>query len=880
MDIGIDLGTTFSVIAVNGFVTLKPEYGKGIYIEECDVTIIPSPYDEQSIPSVAIEDPENPGKLLFGNDALSVADEEHAPIMFSKRKIGSDEILTTGSIQMTAKGFATVFLSFLKECAEKALGEVVEDAVITHPAYFDRIAVEQTREAAIEAGFKMKLVDQMLMEPVAAALAYTRTDKRDPLNILTYDLGGGTFDVTVLQRKFGIIDMKAFDGDHLLGGYNFDRELVNWVRKQLETRGRIFNLDLDTDAGKAAIVNLLRSAEKLKIDLANCTDLDKKLEFRARNAIKDIHGKDVPINERISRKEFQEMIEPYLIRTIDSCKSALKKAGLAAEEIHEVLLVGGSSYGPWVLEGIKPLFPEITPKLFKPDLCVGIGAAIQGSIILPKRVAVNDIVVHLDVPEKSSIDTIYIKGDVSCSTPEVLSGSTVVLKNANGSQIDNYTLDTETKFNFSNVELMNLDGTNDFVVEILNTNNNPILSHQFSVIHELNGSDSSTVTTVLPKPLFIETFDGLIPLVQEGATLPARISKTFQRLNDNPNFDLSLYQNQEVIGIIRLENIPLEGGKGALVDLELDVTQKNEIKGKAIVRTSSGSFKTERIISVQYNIVQVPETNQLKDDILKLQEKIYLIKNEIVSGVNKHILNENISEIDSLLYEAERLLKQIPIERQEIYEIYKKITFLLEPPRDDMRPSKKEFFDMLNDCKKTCTDLIESAKNISDDDKTGKRLDKSMVDSANVSVQKAQEYLKRLESIEKSGNEAASKKDKRNWLINFDKLNRIVSDIRKDEKLQTPPTIYNILLAKKEVLFMMQQFFDASAKIEKSGKIKDWIDTLKNIYSVLIDALLEINAVDVNLNAEEGLETIRTIYLKYINRNDIQKRIDQLGINI
>ena len=112
MDIGIDLGTTFSVIAVNGFVTLKPEYGKGIYIEECDVTIIPSPYDEQSIPSVAIEDPENPGKLLFGNDALSVADEEHAPIMFSKRKIGSDEILTTGSIQMTAKGFATAFLSF------------------------------------------------------------------------------------------------------------------------------------------------------------------------------------------------------------------------------------------------------------------------------------------------------------------------------------------------------------------------------------------------------------------------------------------------------------------------------------------------------------------------------------------------------------------------------------------------------------------------------------------------------------------------------------------------------------------------------------------------------------------------------------------------
>jgi len=877
MNIGIDLGTTFSVIAVNGLVTLKTKYGKGHYIKECNVTIIPSPYDELSIPSVTIEDPENPGKLLFGTDALSVTDEEHAPIMFSKRKIGSDEILTTGSIQMTAKGFAAAFLSYLKECAEKALGETVESAVITHPAYFDRIAVEQTREAAVEAGFKMELIDQMLMEPVAAALAYTRTDKRDPLNILTYDLGGGTFDVTVLQRKFGIIEMKAFDGDHLLGGYNFDRELVNWVRKQLEKRGRVFDLDLNTDIGKAAVVNLLRSAEKLKIELANCDDLNKMIEFRARNAIKDIEGKDVSINERISRKEFQEMIQPYLAKATENCKSALKKARLAPEDIHEVLLVGGSSYGPWVSESIKKLFPDITVKLFKPDLCVGIGAAIHGSIILPERITYNEIVIHLDAPQKSSIDIIYVKGEVSSMTSGNINAASVILKNSNGNKVGSCSLSADNKFNFQNIELMQLDSVNNYIIEVLDLNEKPVLTHEFSVLHEITSSDSSTVTTVLPRPLFIETFEGLIPLVQEGAALPARISKSFQRLNNNPNFDLSLYQNEEVIGVIRIENIPPEGGKGAFVDLELDVTPKNEIRGKAVIRTQNGSFKTEQAVSIRYNIVQVPELDKLKSEIIKIKNTAASDINNISSGFKNAVTAENIVLIDKLIIEAEKLMEQIPVERQEIYEIIKKIRVLLDPPKDDMHPSKKEFLDTLNYCKKTCTDLIQSAGNVSGEENSGISLDKSMVDSANDSIQKAEDFLKKLESIEKSGNEAAITKNRRNWLINFDKLNRIMSDISKDKTLLTPPTIYNILYAKRDVLAMLRQLFDASSKIEKSGKINDWIDELKNIYEVLIETLLELNSVDGNLSAEQGMAELRKIYTKQIRNNDVQNRIVLIG---
>ena len=158
------------------------------------------------------------------------AEDGFAPVMFSKRKIGTLEAIPLATGTVMAKEVAARFLQYLKESAEHALGSPVTRAVVTHPAYFDSVAVEETREAAQEAGFDMSLPQQMLMEPTAAALAYTRTDTRDPLRMLTYDLGGGTFDVTYMERIDGVIQIRSFDGNHLLGGYNFDKELVRLVR--------------------------------------------------------------------------------------------------------------------------------------------------------------------------------------------------------------------------------------------------------------------------------------------------------------------------------------------------------------------------------------------------------------------------------------------------------------------------------------------------------------------------------------------------------------------------------------------------------------------------------------------------------------------------
>ena len=878
MDIGIDLGTTFSTICVNGSIELDSEYGEGKYLEDCDVTIIPGPYGEHTFPSVIIEDPYNSGNLLFGMQALEVADTDHAPIMFSKRKIGTDEVLHTGNLTLTAKEVAVHFLSYLKQCAENALGGSVGRAVVTHPAYFDRIAVEHTREAAIEAGLDMGRTDQMLMEPVAAALAYTKTDKRDPLNVMTYDLGGGTFDVTVLQRSESVIEMKAFDGDPLLGGYNFDRELVDWVRRKLETRGRTIKPDMTTDKGRAEIADLLIAAERLKIGLAKADRDDRMVEFRERNVVRDVNGKDVPINERISRNEFVEMIKPQLKRTIECCMRSLEKAKMKPEDIDEVLLVGGSSYGPWIINAIRPLFPNVEPKLFAPDLCVVIGAAIHCDMILPKKNAFDEYTLELDVPGRTAIDSVNIIGEITDIKGNQLPDGAIKLFNESGTELYTYQISGDGKFSFLDIELMELDASNQFILKFQDNQNRVMLTHSFDVIHESNASDTSAVTTVLPKPLFFDTFDGLVPLAEEGVALPARIHCSFERMNNNPNFDIELYQEGDVIGTIRIENIPPEAGRGAILELKVEVTQKNEIKGKAIIRTRDNSLTIERDISLKYHVFITPGGDELVVEQGKLAKSIALIKPGIETDDGDGISEEVLKSLQVLIAESERLLQHVPIESQEVSAIHRRIRQLLDPPRDDMRPTKKDFFNLINRCKTKCRELLNSAKRITEDNSTGKGLDLSMVQSAERTIGKAEKYLGRLEKIESSGKIAAQKKDRKNWLLNFDKLRYIESDIKEDKELQTPPTIINKLIAKRDIVDLLRDFFERTAAIESAGKIGDWSDQLTRIHKQIMRTLLAINNVDSVLDDEEGLNAIRTIYIESVKQ--LRKEIETLGASI
>ena len=202
--------------------------------------------------------------------------------------------------------------------------------------------------------------------------------------------------------------MLSFDGDHLLGGYNFDRVLIQWIIEKLISRGKQISLDENNPQHRSSIARLLQLAERVKLKLSEAVNEDVYVPVRGRNVLVDYSGKDTPIDERITRKEFQSLIAHYLNRTVECTKSVMCKAELTQDEIDIILLVGGSARGPWVSDALAGAFPDTTCELFEPDLCVAAGAALYAKMVLPPLVQSNDSALELllDVPESIAIDQV------------------------------------------------------------------------------------------------------------------------------------------------------------------------------------------------------------------------------------------------------------------------------------------------------------------------------------------------------------------------------------------------------------------------------------------------------------------------------------------
>ena len=356
MDIGIDLGTSFCVLAVPGRVRLADGYPQGRYLEECDVTVVPTPQGQAAFASALWSPPEEPDRTIAGAEAVRMAEEGAAPILFSKREIGATNPLPLHDRGLTPRQVACQLLKHLRACAEQALEQPVLRAVVTHPACFSRPQIEQTRQAAVDAGIDMALAEQMLPDPVAAALAYTRADRRDPLRVLIFDLGGGTCDAAVVERRGSILAVRAFDGCRLLGGYTLDRELLHWLRRCLEAKGHRLAFDEGEPAARRRFARLLALAEAAKLRLAEADD-GAQVEFRAAGLLANAGGEPSPVLEPITRQRFVHLIQPHLDAMAQCCRRALQKAKLEPHQLDEVLLVGGSSRGPWVEHAIAEAFP-------------------------------------------------------------------------------------------------------------------------------------------------------------------------------------------------------------------------------------------------------------------------------------------------------------------------------------------------------------------------------------------------------------------------------------------------------------------------------------------------------------------------------------------
>ena len=372
--IGIDLGTTNSCISV---------------IEGGDAIIIVNAEGKRTTPSIVaykdgdrkVGDPAkrqmvtNPTNTIYS--VKRFIGSKYSEIKNDAEKVAYDVIRGYGKDQVKIKvddkeylpqEVSAVILQNIKKSAEDYLGTKVTNAVITVPAYFNDAQRQATKEAGEIAGLK---VDRIINEPTAAALAYGMDKKDKDMTVAVYDLGGGTFDVSILELGDGVFEVKSTNGDTHLGGDNFDEAIMDWMMKESKSD---FGVDLSKDA--SALQRMREAAEKAKVELSSSMQTEINLPYITADATGPKH-----FVKTITRAQFDKLTSDLVKRTLTPCKKALKDAGMKAGDIDEILLVGGSTRIPAVQEAVEKLFGKEPSKGVNPDEVVAMGAAIQAGVL-------------------------------------------------------------------------------------------------------------------------------------------------------------------------------------------------------------------------------------------------------------------------------------------------------------------------------------------------------------------------------------------------------------------------------------------------------------------------------------------------------------------
>ncbi len=373
--IGIDLGTTNSCVAVMEGKTPKViENAEGMRTTPSIVAftdegerLVGQPAKRQAVT--------NPERTIFAvkrligrryDDPMVEKDKKLVPYKITRASNGDAWVEIEGKTYSPSQ-ISAFILQKMKETAEAYLGSKVEQAVITVPAYFNDAQRQATKDAGKIAGLE---VLRIINEPTAAALAYG-LDKQKSGTIAVYDLGGGTFDISILEIGDGVFEVKSTNGDTFLGGEDFDMRLVNYLADEFQKEQGI---DLRRD--KLALQRLKESAEKAKIELSSTTQTEINLPFITADASGPKH-----LTMKLTRAKFEALVDDLVQKTIDPCRQALKDAGLSAAEINEVVLVGGMTRMPKVQEIVKQLFGKEPHKGVNPDEVVAVGAAIQAGVL-------------------------------------------------------------------------------------------------------------------------------------------------------------------------------------------------------------------------------------------------------------------------------------------------------------------------------------------------------------------------------------------------------------------------------------------------------------------------------------------------------------------
>ncbi len=373
--IGIDLGTTNSCVAIMD--GKEPKVIENVEGSRTTPSMVAFAENSEQLvgQSAKRQAVTNPEKTLFAikrlvgrrmDDPSVKKDSDVLPYKIVAGE-NDDAWVLIDDKKYSPSQISAMILQKMKETAEKFLGKPVKEAVITVPAYFNDAQRQATKDAGKIAGLDVK---RIINEPTAAALAYG-LDKKKTGTVAVYDLGGGTFDVSILEIGDGVFEVKATNGDTKLGGEDFDNVLIDYFASEFKKEQSI---DLKTD--KLALQRLKEAAEKAKIELSTTPQTEVNLPFITADASGPKH-----LNIKLSRSKFETLVSDLIDRSIEPCKKALKDAGLSAGEINDVILVGGMTRMPKVIEAVKNFFGKEPNRSVNPDEVVALGAAVQGGVL-------------------------------------------------------------------------------------------------------------------------------------------------------------------------------------------------------------------------------------------------------------------------------------------------------------------------------------------------------------------------------------------------------------------------------------------------------------------------------------------------------------------
>ena len=593
---GIDLGTVHSCVAV-------PD-GENLH----DVIVVTDEHNRSTMPSVVYKAPD--GKIEVGHRAKQrMGIKRPGPVIFIKRYMGKDHTVKLGDEDKTPEEISAEILKALKNLVKDRLGDDISQAVITIPARFELTGQQATVEAARLAGLDVLTT---LPEPVAAALAYGLQDAHDNIKIFCFDLGGGTFDATVMSKhpEAGI-EVLTFDGNAQLGGYDLDKAVANWMLAKLQEN---YSLDLDWDKpeDQAIFEKLLKFAEEAK----KCLSSEPEVYITKEEAFKDHGNETVSIDLLLTRTELEDLIRPFIDEAMAISKRAIDSSGLNSSGIDRVIMVGGSSKIPLVKTELAKCL-DCTPELVDPDMIVARGAAIKAASMVGSLV--EGIRFLTEVPGICALDHFDIHGQLTIDDP---ADKQVIIERDDSGYEAQTSTDMEGKFSFTDIELEE-EEENTFEITVTDAD----ITHTFSVTHNPERNDYTIAPgSYITQDISLMLAQGLDIIFKEGETIPAATRVPLRTINKDATFlSFRVLNGNHDIGEVIFDDLPKGLPAHSALELDISISDDLVISGQATLaasqQTTAFSFRLPK--------PTIPSLSEMRDQLASLQTEM----NEVLTTI-------------------------------------------------------------------------------------------------------------------------------------------------------------------------------------------------------------------------------------------------------